>query len=62
MSDSQPAAQAAGRATRDPFNWPAQSRADCMTLSSLDPARDLVHTRTKAFRATSRAASDNLNT
>ena len=59
MSDTQPAA---GRATRDPFNWPSQSRKDCMALSSLDPARDLVHTRTKAFRGQSRGISDNLNT
>ena len=53
---------AAGRATRDPFNWPAQSRKDCMTLSSLDAERDLTHTRTKNFRGTSRDISDNLNT
>jgi len=41
----------AGRAsTRDPFNWPSQGRADTMSLSTMHPVKDIVETRTKAYR------------
>lgn len=32
---------------RDPFNWPAQNRRDCMNLSTVHPERDMMHARTK---------------
>ena len=39
MTDCLPAA---GKVTRDPFNWPSQGRKDTMSLSTLDPNRDIV--------------------
>jgi hypothetical protein len=53
---------AAGKRTCDPFNWPSQNRRDTMSLSSIDPSKDFVQTRTPAFRQQYRYASDNLNT
>ena len=51
---------AAGKRTCDPFNWPTQNRKDCMSLSTMDAAKDFEHTRTKAFRQPYRFSSDNL--
>jgi len=45
----------------DPFNWPAMGRADLMSLSKLDEAKDIVQTRTMANRYRKRDFSDNLN-
>lgn len=46
----------------DPFNWPAQNRADLMSLNVLDPKKDITHTRTKDFRPKYRENSANLTT
>lgn len=51
MTETMPAA---GKSTRDPFNWPAQNRKDLMSLSTMDAAKDIVHTRTNAFRPKNR--------
>ena len=59
MTDCMPAA---GKSTRDPFNWPAQNRKDLMSLSTLDPSRDIVHTRTGPFRDRLRDSSSNMAT
>jgi len=50
MSETNDMIAAGARSKPDPFNWPTQGRKDCMALSSLDASKDLVHTRTKAFR------------
>lgn len=44
----------------DPFDWPAQNRADCMNLDVLDAKRDLVATRTRDMRPKTRDMSSNL--
>jgi hypothetical protein len=59
MTDTMPAGRAS---TRDPFNWPSQGRADTMSLSTMHPVKDIVETRTKAYREKVRDQSDNLNT
>jgi hypothetical protein len=38
----------------DPFDWPAQNRADCMSLNVLDTKKDLVATRTRDMRPKTR--------
>lgn len=58
MTETMPAA---GKSTRDPFNWPAQNRKDLMSLSTMDATKDIVHTRTNAFRPKNRQESHNLN-
>jgi len=50
MSETNTMVAAGARSKPDPFNWPTQSRKDCMALSSLEASKDLVQTRTKAFR------------
>lgn len=44
----------------DPFDWPAQNRADCMNLNVLDAKKDLVATRTREMRPKTRDYSCNL--
>lgn len=44
----------------DPFNWPAQNRADLMSLSTLDQLKDQMHTRTTNYRPKTRDHSSNL--
>ena len=45
----------------DPFNFPMPSRADCMSLSTMNKEMDNIRTSTRKF-ATGRAGSNNLNT
>ena len=47
---------------KDPFDWPAQNRADLMNLQVLNPQNDGVHTRTQHYRQRTRQQSSNLQT
>ena len=48
--------------TADPFNWPAQNRADLMSLAVLNDHKDLMNTRTQNMRPRMRETSHNLHT
>ena len=47
---------------RDPFDWPAQNRADLMNLQVINPSQDGVNNRTRDFRPRTRQESTNLST
>jgi hypothetical protein len=54
-------AQAFATSKVDPFNYPSMQRADCMSLSTINPAKDAMKTTTSKFIST-RGQSMNLAT